>query len=565
MYTQRNQVLIYVILLALTGTLVQAKWPERAPKGMVVSTHYLASQAGTEILKKGGNAIDAAVATGFALAVVNPAAGNLGGGGFMVIRLADGKTTTFNYREKAPLAAHEEMYLDEDGQLIRNLNHKGYLSVGVPGTVAGFTMALQKYGTMSVSEVIQPAIKLAEEGFPLSFGLAADFRSQSSWFKEYPASVKKFFPSDSTYYQQHDLWKQPDLAETLKRIAVGGHDGFYRGKTAEIMEKVMKANGGLITKKDMAAYQAQELSPIETEYKNYTLYSMAPPSSGGVTLSIMLNIVEGYDLPAAGHNSAQYIHYLVEAMRRAYEDRAQHLGDPDFNPEMPVRELISQSYADALRATIDPQRASKSSPEVFEWAAESEQTTHFAVVDSAGNAVSNTYTLEYGYGSHIVLDGAGFLLNNEMGDFNPWPGHTDSTGLIGTAPNLVRPGKRMLSSMTPAIVAKNGKTFLLIGSPGGRTIINTVLQCILNVVEFDMNVYEAVSAPRFHHQWLPDYIRMERRATTFDSLEKLEAMGHTVKERWVWGRAMGIIIDPETGYRSGAADPRSPDGAAVGY
>ncbi len=557
--------LILAVVLLWGPSLRAQKWPVYARHGMVVSAQRLASAVGVEILQKGGNAIDAAVATGFALGVVHPSAGNIGGGGFMMIRLADGTCVGIDYREKAPKAAHEKMYLDENGELIGNLNHDGYLSVGVPGTVAGFALALEKFGTMSLREVLQPAIKLAAEGFPLSHGLAQSFYWYEEDMRSYPGSRKKFFKPDGSKYELGDIWRQPDLARTLQRIAQHGRDGFYKGETAEIFEREMRANGGLITREDLAAYEAKIREPIVNQYRDYTVYSMPPPSSGGVTLSIMLNILEGYDLNRMGHNSAQYLHHLAEAMRRAYEDRAQYLGDPDFYPEIPVEMLISQEYADRLRATIRADTVSLSNPAVFDWGAESGETTHFAVVDAQGNAVSNTYTLEYSYGSRIVLDGAGFLLNNEMGDFNPWPGHTDTTGLIGTPPNLIRPGKRMLSSMTPTIVAKDGRTFMLVGSPGGRTIINTVLQCILNVVDFDMNIYEAIDAPRVHHQWLPDELRMEKFAANADTIEKLRALGHRIAYRSSQGRAMGILIDPQTGLRSGAADPRSPDGAARGY
>ena len=416
-----------------------------------------------------------------------------------------------------------------------------------------------------MKDLVQPAIKLAENGFEVSYSLHKDIVRNEDWFKEYPASEKAFFRETGEALQPGDNWVQQDLAASLTRIAENGRDGFYRGKTAEIFESVMKANGGLITKEDLADYRAVIREPIVNTYRDYTIYSMPPPSSGGVTLSIMLNILEGYDLADLGHNSADYVHLVVEAMRRAYEDRAEHLGDPDFNPDMPVERLISKEYAAGLRSTINSEIASVSDPEKFDWEREAMETTHFSVVDAAGNTVSNTYTLEYSYGSKIVLDGAGFLLNNEMGDFNAWPGHTDTTGLIGTKPNLVEPEKRMLSSMTPTIVAKGDKTLMAIGSPGGRTIITTVLQCILNVVDFDMNIYESVSAPRFHHQWLPDKIRMEKWGTSKDSIKRLKEMGHTFTWRRTYGRAMGIIIDPETGFRMGGADPRSPNGKAVGY
>jgi len=557
--------LILLMIALFFGKIYAEKWPVYAKHGMVTSSSRIASEVGVEILKKGGNAVDAAVATGFALAVVHPSAGNIGGGGFMVIRLADGTCKTVDYREKAPKAATEKMYLDENGVLVKNLNHEGYLAIGVPGTVAGFTLALEKYGTMSLKEVLKPAIKLAKKGFPLSYGLVRAFNWYEKDFRKHPGSAKKFFKKDGSNYEMGDVWKQPDLAATLKRIAKHGKAGFYYGETAEMFEREMKANGGLITKEDLLAYKAQIREPIVNNYRDYTIYGMPPPSSGGITVSLMLNILEGYDLQAMGHNSAQYIHTVSEAMRRAFEDRAQYLGDPDFNPDMPVEKLVSQEYADELRKTINPEKASVSDPASFKWAYETEETTHFAVVDAQGNAVSNTYTLEYSYGSRIVLNGAGFLMNNEMGDFNPWPGHTDSTGLIGTDPNLLRPEKRMLSSMTPTIVAKNGKNFMAIGSPGGRTIINTVLESILNVVDFDMNIYDAIDAPRFHHQWLPDYIWIEKRGTTVETVDKLKAMGHRIRWRNGQGRAMGIIIDPKSGIRMGAADPRSPDAGAVGY
>ncbi len=555
--------LLLLILFSFTAN--AQKWPVYARNGMVVSTHHIASEVGTKILKSGGNAVDAAVATGFALAVVNPGAGNLGGGGFMLIRLADGTCTGIDYREKAPKAAHESMYLDENGQLIKGANHFGYKAVGVPGTVAGLLLALEKFGTMTRAEVLQPAIELAEKGFPLSYALERDFMNLEDEFKQYPGSAKKFYKPDGSYYRMGDIWRQPDLAATLKRIAEKGKAGFYAGKTAEIFEREMAANGGLITAEDFAAYEAKFRKPIEVDYRGYTVYAMAPPSSGGITLGMMLNILENYDLAALGHNSAAYVHLLAEAMRRAYNQRAAWLGDPDFNPDMPVDRLISQEFANQLAATINPQKASISDSSSFSWGNESDYTTHFSVVDSQGNAVSNTFTLEYYYGSRIVLNGLGFLLNNEMGDFNPVPGLTNSSGLIGTPPNLIRPEKRMLSSMTPTIVTKNGQNYFLIGSPGGRTIINTVLQCIINVIDFEMNVFEAIDAPRFHHQWLPDKIRIEKWGVGADAVEKLKAMGHTIDWYRTQGRAMGILIDAKSGVISGAADPRSPDGAAIGY
>lgn len=568
----RYSVLVAFFTLAvLTSPADAKKWPVYAKHGMVVSTERLASEIGVDVLKKGGNAIDAAVATGFALAVVHPAAGNIGGGGFMVIRFADGTSTTIDYREKAPQAAHSQMYLDKNGDLIMKLNHRSYLAVGVPGTVAGLTTALEKFGTMSLAEVIQPAIRLAENGFPVSFAMHQDLSNLAETFKKYPASAKAFLKNSQVPYQPGETLVQKDLAATLNRIAQHGRDGFYKGETAAMIATDMKSNGGLITKADLAAYRPVIRPAIEATYRGYTITSMPPPSSGGITLSIMLNILEGYDLAELGHNSAAYIHVVAEVMRRAYAERARHLGDPDFNLEIPVDRLTSKKYAGELRKTISLTRASTSDPQSFEWAPESSETTHFSVVDAEGNAVSNTFTIEEWYGSKIVAAGAGFLYNNEMGDFNPQPGHTTKKGQIGTKPNVIEPGKRMLSSMTPTIVSKDGKAFLLTGSPGGRTIINTVLQTILNVIDFEMNVFDAVNAPRFHHQWLPDAIRIEQWGTTKDTIKLLQEMGHTIKlpnsrgRPYTQGRAMAILIDPETGFRTGVGDPRSPNRAAVGF
>ena len=546
----------------------ESKYPERAKHGMVVSSHYLASQVGAEMMKKGGNAIDAAIATGFALAVTHPSAGNIGGGGFMVVHLNDGRVTAFDFREKAPAAAHERMYLDANGNYIRDLNHEGYLAVGVPGTVAGFSLAHEKLGSKPMAELIAPAIQLAEKGFPLSWDLAEDFRDLAPEFKRYPASVKAFLKRDTAFYEPGEIWRQPDLAKTLRRIQKNGREGFYKGETARLLAADMRQNGGLITEDDLANYQAKERQPIHGTYRGYDVYSMCPPSSGGTAVVEMLNILEGFNLREYGHSSAQHIHLLAESMRRAFADRARYLGDPDFNPDLPITKLTSKSYAEQLRRGISLNRVSPSDPATLSEAYESTETTHYSVVDPAGNAVVVTYTLENSYGSRIVAAGTGFLLNNEMGDFNPWPGHTDSTGMIGTPPNLVKPGKRMLSSMTPTIVAKNGKPYLLVGSPGGRTIINTVLQVVVNVIDFDMDIADAIAAPRIHHQWLPNVLRIEKYGTTKDTQRLLEMMGHRVQFGYSsrgQGSAMGIVINPKTGLRLGAADPRAPDGAAVGF
>ena len=554
------------VFIALPASAQQGRIPVPAENGMVVSSHYLASEVGNAVLQDGGNAVDAAIATAFALAVTLPSAGNVGGGGFLVYHGADGEITSFNFREKAPLAATETMFLDSRGEIKNNSNHDGALSVGVPGTVAGLVLAHERLGTMPWERLVAPAVKLAEDGFPSTRAMQGFLKMLSRRPYAYPSTSKAFLKPGNVPYEPGEIWKQPDLAETLKRIQKDGHDGFYKGKTAKLVEDFMRANDGLITQEDMALYQADEQDVIHGTYRGYDIYAMAPPSSGGVALVEMLNILEGYNLSKIGHNSALYVHLLTEAMRRAYADRAQHIGDPKFNPDMPVERLTSKEYADQVRGSIDMYYASESDSSRFSASYyESEETTHFSVVDAEGNAVSLTYTLEYSYGSRMVVDGAGFLLNNEMGDFNPIPGRTTSRGLIGTKPNLVQPQKRMLSSMTPTIVAKDGKPVLVIGTPGGRTIINTVLQVVLNVIDHDMNVAEAIEAGRIHHQWLPDQTRVEVWALSKDTQRLYEMMGHEISFRTSMGRAMGIYIDYEEDLMYGAADSRSYDGRAVGH
>ena len=531
---------------------------------MVVTNHFLASEIGRDVLAQGGNAIDATVATAFALAVVLPSAGNIGGGGFIVYHGADGHITSFNFREKAPMAASSTMFLDEHGEIRDRSNHDGILSVGVPGTVAGLVLAHERLGSMEWAALLEPALRLAEDGFTLSWGM--------EWFlnwvvdnQEEYASTARVFSRDGERYRPGDLLRQQDLAHTLRRIQQDSHDGFYSGETARLVGEYMRDHGGLITEEDLARYKAVEQPPTHGTYRGHDVYSMAPPSSGGTVLTEMLNILEGYELKALGHNSAQYLHLLTEAMRRAYADRARYLGDPDFNPDMPVELLTSKEYASRLRKSIELSRASASDSIWFNDRFESPETTHISIVDGQGNAVSMTYTLEHSYGSKIVVDGAGFLLNNEMGDFNPVPGRTTSTGIIGTRANLVEPEKRMLSSMTPTIVAKNGKPLLVIGTPGGRTIINTVLQVILNVIDHGMDVAAAVEAGRIHHQWLPDTTRFEKWAISPDTRRMYEAMGHAVKLRESQGSANGILIDRAKGLLYGAADSRGFDSRSVGY
>lgn len=542
-----------------------AKEPVRAKHGMVVSSFPLASEAGIEILQKGGNAVDAAVATGLALAVVHPAAGNIGGGGFMIIVTSDGKATAIDFREKAPLSAHRSMYLDAKGNYVRNSNHEGYRAVGVPGTVAGFDLALKKFGRKTWKEVSQTPIRLAEEGFVLSRAMGADFRDLKKEFLQYPASAKIFLKADTIPYKHGETWRQPDLAQSLKRIQSQGRDGFYRGTTARLIAEDMRRHGGLITLKDLASYRAVERTPIRSTYRGISVVTMPPPSSGGIALVEMLNILEGYDLVSMKQNSPGYLHVLTEAMRIAYRDRARFIGDPDFVHDMPIGKLTSKEYAAAARRTIDLHKASRSTLEQVIECVESPQTTHYSVVDAEGNAVVVTYTLENWYGSRIVAEGTGILLNNEMGDFNPVPGRTDTTGFIGTEPNLVAPGKRMLSSMTPTILMKDGKVWALIGSIGGRTIINTVLQVVLGVVDFRLNIAEAIEAGRIHHQWFPDIIDIERGFHTPELQSALEAMGHRVRRTSKLGKLNCIVINPNTGVHEGWADSRDPDAKAVGY
>ncbi|MFC1542160.1 gamma-glutamyltransferase [Candidatus Latescibacterota bacterium] len=538
-----------------------------ARKGMVVSDSEIASQMGCSILKSGGNAIDAAVATAFALAVTWPTAGNIGGGGFLVYHSTDGNVTSFDFREKAPIAATQDMYLSEQRLIRDNSNHDGFLSIGVPGTVAGLYKAHQLYGKKSWSELLEPAIQLASEGFEYTWALYRQTNSKElkERLQQYPSTAKVFYKKNLEPYQPGEIFRQPDLANTLKRIQKYGHDGFYKGITAEKLASFMQQNGGLIILEDLAQYEAIERKPVHGTYRGFDVYSMPPPSSGGIVLIEMLNILEGYNLKDIGFNSALYLHLLTETMRRAYANRAKYLGDSDFNPEMPVEKLLSKSYAEILRESIDLSVASVSDSAGFNQGFESDETTHFSVVDADGNAVSMTYTLEYSYGSGIVAEGLGFLLNNEMGDFNAIPGLTDSHGNIGTKPNLIAPQKRMLSSMSPTILAKDGKPVIVIGSPGGRTIINTVLQVVLNMVDHNMNIAEAIEAGRIHHQWLPDVTIVEKLAISSDTEKLFTNMGHKIRYGQYQGRAMGISIDYENRIISGAADSRSLDGAAVGF
>ncbi len=559
--------LVFFVALALVSTSFSegGRTPLRVKNGIVSSVSRLASEAGVEALKQGGNAIDAAVATAFVLAVTWPSAGNIGGGGFLVYHGEDGDATTYDFREKAPLAATERMYLGLDGNVVNNSNHIGILAVGVPGTVAGLYKAHQDRGSLPWADLVAPAVRMAREGIPITYALQSGFSRNSRRFASYPASAAKFSRQDGSPYELGDTWVQPDLAHTLELIQERGRDGFYQGENAQRLAEFMAANGGIITAQDLAKYEAIEREPIRGSYRGYEIISMPPPSSGGVVLVEMLNILEGFDLKAMGHNSAQYLHVVTESMRRAYADRAEFLGDPDFNEGMPLAQLMDKDYAAELRETIDMDRKSESDPENFANIYESEETTHFSIVDKDGNMVSMTYTLEFGYGSGIVVAGGGYLLNNEMGDFNAVPGVTNRRGLIGTAPNLVAPEKRMLSSMTPTIVAEDGKPVFAVGSPGGKTIINTTLQLILNVIDHGFNIAESVEAGRIHHQWLPDVTSMETNSLSPDTIRLYEAKGHRIMERGAQGAAMGVYHDRVNSLFLGSSDSRSGDGAVVGY
>lgn len=534
--------------------------------GMVVSDNAVASQVGTDILKKGGNAIDASIATAFALAVTHPQAGNIGGGGFLVYMDAVGKSTTIDFREKAPLLATADMFLDNSGSLVKGSNHEGLKSVGVPGTVAGLYLAHQKHGVLPWKDLVQPSVDLAEKGVVLSYTLSEHAKNFNASSSTKPQFLKDFYKKpNGELVKFGELWVQKNLAQTLKLIRDKGRDGFYKGAVAQEIASFMKANGGIITLEDLNKYEAVEREAITGTYKDYGIVSMPPPSSGGVAIIEMLNIMEQANLDSIPFNSTQYVHLVAESMRRAFADRAEYLGDPDFNLEMPLDRLTSKEFAKMRYENIDLNRASVSDSLKFGQIYDGSNTTHLSVVDKAGNAVSLTYTLEHSYGSGLGSPKLGFIFNNEMGDFNPQPGYTNQKGLIGTDPNLIQPEKRMLSSMSPTIVTKNGKPYLVIGSPGGRTIINTVFQTILNVIAYDMPIEKAIEAMKIHHQWFPDQITFENDLMSPDTQMNLIQMGHTLKGTNNLGRLMGILIPTDGGVYIGAADSSSPDGGAVGY
>jgi gamma-glutamyltranspeptidase / glutathione hydrolase len=530
---------------------------------MVVSQNEFASRVGVDILHAGGNAIDAAVATAFALAVTHPMAGNIGGGGFLVYRPANGEAVTYDFRETAPAKSSATMFL-KDGKYDAQRHHYSHVAVGVPGTVAGLHLAWKEQGHLSWKQLLQPAIRLARDGFVVTDGLARSLNETLPLFRQYPATLAQF-TRNGTPYATGEILKQPDLARTLERIASKGPAGFYEGETATLLEQEMRAHGGILTREDLKNYRAVRRAPVRGNYRGCEIISMPPPSSGGTAIIEILNILEGYNLATNGFGAAQNVHWTAEALRRAFADRAQYLGDPGFNPALPLAQLLGKERATELRRTIRADKASVSKPDTFTWPHESTETTHFSVVDPDRDAVAMTYTLEQSYGSGIIAPGTGFLLNNEMGDFNAAPGMTTRDGLIGTPPNLAAPGKRMLSSMSPTILAKDGKLFMVTGSPGGRTIISTVLETILNVVDFDMNAQAAVDAPRFHHQWLPDQIQYERDGLSPDTVELLRNKGHHLQPVGAQGVADVIIVNARDHVLEAGTDHRAPDGGAAGW
>ena len=527
----------------------------QSPRGVVVSQERLASEAGAAVLREGGSAVDAAVATAFALAVVHPAAGNLGGGGFLLSRPTSGQASFIDFRETAPAAAHPRMWLKADGTYDETLHHGSLASVGVPGTVAGLREAWKREGRLPWARLLKPAIRLAREGFALSANQAASLAEQRPAFARHAPTLAQFTRKGESL-RAGDRLIQRDLARTLVRLSKDWRD-FYRGETARLLVRDMKAHGGLITAGDLRAYQPVRREPLRGTYRGFELLAAPPPSSGGQVLIEALNILEGFDLKAVGAGSPATVHLASEALRRAFADRAQFVGDPAFATEIPLGRLLSKAYADELRATIRADRASASAPDRFTWPKDRPDTTHLSVIDGKGNAVSLTYTLEESYGLARIVPGAGFLLNNEMGDFNAVPGLTDDTGRIGTAPNLAHPGQRPLSSMCPVILVKDGRVAMVSGSPGGRTIPSTVLNTVLNAVDFGLGAQAAVDAPRFHHQWLPDRIQVEA-SLPLATREALKALGHTLREVPKQGCAQVILVTD--GIPRGAADvKRWPD------
>ena len=582
MKIHRKPLILIVAILCLS--LANSAWsaplrPAHAEKAMVVSVHDLASKAGIEMLRAGGNAIDAAVATGFALAVVHPQAGNLGGGGFMLVRMADGQTHFLDFREKAPAAATRDMYLDAQGDVIKDASTVGYKAIGVPGSVAGLVAAQKKWGRLKLDRVMQPAILLAKIGYTLSYEDAQDLRTDE-YLGKFPAS-RKLFQRGGDFYKTGDTFRQLELARTLERIAADPNS-FYKGNLAHELAESIRKGGGLVTENDLAKYEVKERPVVRGTYRGYEIITVPPPSTGGIALIEALNILEGFDLAKLGNRSAETIHLTSEAFRRAMYDRADFLGDSDFT-HVPVAELTDKKYAAEWRAGIDPDHATASAklsrpsfsgmdrlagifsnnPSWHE-IIEPENTTHYSVVDAAGNAVAVTTTLNDIFGSRVTAEGLGFLLNDEMDDFASKQGVPNSYGLIQGPANEIAAGKRPLSAMTPTIVLKDGKLFMVLGSPGGPRIITTVANILIGVVDFGMNIQEAVNAPRFHHQWLPDSIRLEKVGFSPDTIRMLSAMGHKLDFSSYWSDGECIAIDQKTGERLGATDARN-NGKAIGY
>ena len=559
-------------LVAVSAANAASATPVAAEKGMVVSAQHLATKVGVDILKRGGSAIDAAVAVGYALAVVYPAAGNLGGGGFMTIRFADGRKTFLDFREKAPRAARRDMYLDKDGNVIKGLSTIGWLAVGVPGTVSGLEYARNKYGTIALAALIEPAIKLAEDGFILDQGDVDMLATATEDFRRFSATGEIFLNEGQPFVAGQRL-VQRDLAVTLRSIGKQGVDGFYRGETGAAIVEASRTGGGIIDQEDLNHYETRELAPIECDYRGYHVISAPPPSSGGVAICEMLNILEGYPLRELGWGSAQALHYEIEAMRHAFADRNSLLGDPDF-ASIPIRELIDKDYAAKIRDTIKPDKAGISG-DIRRGIAphEGSNTTHFSIIDDAGNAVSMTYTLNDWFGARVVASGTGVLMNDEMDDFTPNPGVANIDGFVPGDANAIAPGKAPRSSMTPTIITRDGKPVLILGTPGGARILTTVLQTILNVVDFQMNIQEAVDAPRIHNQWLPDVTNMERYALSPDTRRVLEGMGYRFDGSEPANHVSAIMVGaPSLGGTAigrnrfyGANDPRGGTGLALGY
>jgi len=547
-------------LVSLT-TFAHADELARTRAGMVASGDASATSIGAAVLRDGGTAVDAAVATAFALAVTHPTAGNIGGGGFLLLRMASGEIAFYDFRETAPAAATATMFL-QDGQYDTRMHHDSLLAVGVPGTVAGLHLAWTEHGKLAWRRLVAPAVELACRGFLVSDWLANDLERQRAVFSRHEATRAQFTKGGNPY-ETGDLFKQADLARTLERIAAAGPAGFYEGETARLLAEEMHRGGGLITTSDLRGYHPKKRDPVRGVYRGHEIISAPPPSSGGSALIEILNVLEGYDLASSGFGSALTVHRMTETMRRAFADRARFMGDPDFNAQIPLPRLLSKEYAASLRTAIRDDRASVSFPDRFEWPAESKQTTHLSVIDGDGNAVALTFTLEDEYGVKRVVTGAGFLLNNEMGDFNAAPGITDTTGLIGTPPNLAAPGKRMLSSMAPTIVVKDGEV-LSLGAAGGRRIINTVVQVLVNVIDHRMSLQDAVDAPRFHHQWLPDVILVESYGLSPDTQVLLRARGHAIEEGWDYPSVVQAVRRRPDGRFEGACDRRYGDCATTG-